>query len=153
MGFLLQPGLVVVSVTAAVVSVVIVFHYEVIHFLNLWCDNRQKKSGHMFRHRPTILVAMFVLLFAHVVEIWLFGTTFWLLLGPEGYGAISGYSSVSLGDCVYFSAATYTTVGWGDLAAIGDIRFLAGTESLVGFMMITWSASFRYLIMARTWGR
>lgn len=27
---------------------------------------------------------------------------------------------------------------------------LAGTEALVGFMMITWSASFGYLVMVRT---
>lgn len=39
-----------------------------------------------------------------------------------------------------------------DLVATGHIRFLAGTESLLGFMMITWSAFFSHLIMARTWG-
>ncbi|MCH8529590.1 MAG: hypothetical protein LAT65_01935 [Saccharospirillum sp.] len=37
-----------------------------------------------------------------------------------------GYSEVTFFDCVYFSVAKLTTVGWGDLAATGDIRFLAG---------------------------
>ena len=69
-----------------------------------------------------------------------------------GLVVVFHYEVISLLDSVYFSAATYTTVGWGDLAATGHIRFLAGTEALVGFMMITWSASFSYLIMARAWG-
>jgi hypothetical protein len=138
-----------VLVTALVVGLVVVFHYEVIQQLNRWSP-RHPSPKH--RHRPIILATMFALLFAHIIEIWLFGVAFWGLLSQPGYGVISGYDHISLLDSVYFSAATYTTVGWGDLAATGHIRFLAGTEALVGFMMITWSASFSYLIMARAWG-
>lgn len=145
--------LIVVSVTALVVSLVIVFHFEVIQLLNRYCPSQKLSSSREFRNRPIILATMFVLLIAHVVEIWLFGVAFWYLLAQDGLGAIDGYAHLSLLDSVYFSAATYTTVGWGDLAASGHIRFLAGTEALVGFMMITWSASFSYLIMGRTWGK
>lgn len=144
--------LVMATVTAAVVGLGVVFHYEIIKLLNRWHPHRQRNLRGEFRDRPIILATIFILLFAHVAEIWLFGAAFWLLLEHEGYGAIGGYPHVTLLDCVYFSAANYTTVGWGDLAATGHIRFLAGTESLVGFMMITWSASFSYLIMARAWG-
>lgn len=147
-----ETGFTVVLVTGLVVGLVVVFHYEVTQLLNRWCPSSRDKPLSKLRHRPTILGVIFVLLFAHVVEIWLFGAAFWYLLTQDGYGVISGYPSVGLLDCVYFSAANYTTAGWGDLAANGDIRFLAGTEALVGFMMITWSASFSYLIMARTWG-
>jgi hypothetical protein len=42
-------------------------------------------------------------------------------------------------------------VGFGDLAPVGPIRFLAGTTALTGFVLITWSASFTYLEMARDW--
>lgn len=141
-----------VLVTALTVGIVIVFHYEVIRLLNQWYRARHNETAVKAPHRPTILGVIFILLFAHVAEIWLWGTAFWLLLIQEGYGSISGYPDINLLDCVYFSAATYTTVGWGDLAATGLVRFLAGTEALVGFMMITWSASFSYLIMARAWG-
>jgi hypothetical protein len=140
-----------VLVTALVVGLVVVFHYEVIQQLNRWCPSHPSKNQ-KHRHRPIILATMFALLFAHIIEIWLFGVAFWGLLSQTWYGSISGYEHISLLDSVYFSAATYTTVGWGDLAATGHIRFLAGTEALVGFMMITWSASFSYLIMARAWG-
>lgn len=144
--------LITVVATTLVVALVVVFHYEVIQWLNRWHGERHKRFGRNHRTRPIVLLTMFVLLLAHVVEIWLFGFAFWLLLGFEGYGVIQGYGDLSLLDCVYFSAANYTTVGWGDLSAAGDIRFLAGTEALVGFMMITWSASFSYLVMNRAWG-
>ncbi|MBS9402253.1 two pore domain potassium channel family protein [Halomonas sp. TRM85114] len=140
------------SVTAMVVGLVVVFHYEVIKLLNRWHPQPHRELSGERRNRSIILAAIFTLLLAHVAEIWLFGAAFWYLLGQDGYGAIGGYPHVTLLDCVYFSAANYTTVGWGDLAATGHIRFLAGTEALVGFMMITWSASFSYLIMARAWG-
>ncbi|WP_166256548.1 two pore domain potassium channel family protein [Marinobacter salicampi] len=149
---LTESKVVVTVATVLVVAAVIVFHYEVIRLLDLWCRHRQHRLQEEFRTRPTVLTTMFVLLFAHVAEVWLFGATFWLLLSHEDYGAIAGYAQVNLLDSVYFSAANYSTAGWGDLAATGDVRFLAGTEALVGFMMITWSASFSYLIMARTWG-
>ena len=58
-----------------------------------------------------------------------------------------------LADAMYLSAVTYSTVGFGDVAPIGGIRFLAATESLIGLMMVTWSASFTYLEMSRHWRR
>lgn len=142
--------IIVTLVTAIVVGLVVVFHDEVVLLLNRWVLRRHAKFHSAVRDRPIILIVMFILLFAHVVEIWLFGITFFVLLNQEGFGAITGYPEVNLLDSIYFSAANYTTVGWGDLSAAGDIRFLAGTEALVGFMMITWSASFGYLVMART---
>jgi hypothetical protein len=148
---MLVPSEVVVTlVTTVVVGLVVVFHYEAIQVLNRWVVRRQSHSEGYVRDRPIILTVIFGLLFAHVIEVWLFGVAFYLLLGHGTFGAIVGQPSVSLLDCVYFSAGNFTTAGWGDLAATGDIRFLAGTEALVGFMVITWSASFGYLVMART---
>lgn len=144
-----------VALTTFVVVMLAVFlHFEVIAALNRWGAERRLSlrgsSGH--HHRLTLLLVMFALLLAHVAEIWLFGLAYWILLSAPELGAIEGYESLNFLDCVYFSATTYTTVGWGDLFATGPMRFLAGTEALVGFMLITWSASFVYLIMARTWG-
>ncbi len=148
------PEAIVMLVTALTVGVVIVFHYEVIQLLNRWYGRRHGKGSVSSKHRPTVLITMFVLLFAHIAEIYLFGVGYWVLLLQEEQGSISGasYAVISFLDCVYFSAANYSTVGWGDLAADGNIRFLAGTEALVGLMMITWSASYSYLVMVRAWG-
>ena len=143
--------------TLATVALVVVFHFEVIAVLNRWAHERKARTRghqnqHRHHHRPTLLIVMFVLLAAHVAEIGLFGIAFWLLLDPAGAGAIVGYDQTGFWDCLYFSVTNYTTVGWGDLASSGQLRFLSGAESLVGFMLITWSASFTYLVMARTWG-
>lgn len=139
-----------VLVTASVVGLVVVFHYEVFQYLNRWIKRRLNEAGRAVHSRPIILMVMFVLILAHVVEIWLFGTAYFLLLSLGEFGSIDGYDEISFLDCVYFSASTYTTVGWGELTATGNIRLLAGTEALVGFMLITWSASFGYLVMSET---
>ncbi len=152
MDLALNSPLITVVATTLVVALGVVFHYEVIQWLNRWHVERHRRFGRDHPTRPVVLLTMFVLLLAHVVEIWLFGFAFWFLLSLEGYGVLQGYGDLTLLDCVYFSAANYTTVGWGDISAVGDIRFLAGTEALVGFMMITWSASFSYLVMNRAWG-
>ena len=41
---------------------------------------------------------------------------------------------------------------WGDLSAVGPLRFLAVTEALTGFLLLTWSASFTFLVMGMIWG-
>ena len=88
--FLTDAQVVTVLVTALVVGLVVVFHYEVIQQLNRWCPNHPSRTA-KHRHRPIILATMFVLLFAHIIEIWLFGVAFWGLLSQTGYGYISGY--------------------------------------------------------------
>ena len=87
----------------------------------------------------------------HIAEIWLFGLGIWLLLHLADAGHVIGMSDARLLDSVYLSAVTYSTVGFGDVAPSGPIRFLIGTESLLGFVLITWSASFTFLEMEKNW--
>jgi hypothetical protein len=46
---------------------------------------------------------------------------------------------------------SYTTLGVGDVYPKGLLRILVGVEALNGFLLITWSASFTYLMMQRYW--
>ena len=71
-----------------------------------------------------------------------------LEMGDDGQQGAEGGRML---DAVYASATTYSTLGYGDLVPKGAVRFLFGTEALVGFLMITWSASFAYLEMQRYW--
>ncbi|AKS41714.1 potassium channel family protein [Wenzhouxiangella marina] len=142
----------VAGVTLGVTLATVGLHFEVLAMLNRWVIRQTRALRPDRYHRPTLMVVMLALLLVHVVEIWLFGIAYWALMHFETLGSIGGYDSFDLLDCVYFSATTYSTVGWGDLWPIGPLRLLAGTESLIGFMLITWSASFTYLVMARTWG-
>lgn len=53
---------------------------------------------------------------------------------------------------LYFSAETYTSLGYGDIVPHGALRLLAGTETLTGLLMIGWSASHAFVVMERFWG-
>jgi hypothetical protein len=94
---------------------------------------------------------MLCILGVHILEIWMFGLGIFLLLQAPGLGQLVGAEPSRLLDAVYASATTYSTLGYGDLVPKGALRFLFGTEALVGFLMITWSASFAYLEMQRFW--
>jgi len=146
-----MPQWVVAITTLFIILAAVIFHYEILSLMNRWVYRRVRKAAWGHRPRYTLLIIMFGLLIAHVFEIWLFATGFWVLSRSDAFGSVVGYDQFTFLDYVYFSVTNYTTVGWGDLHAVGPVRFLAGTESLAGLMLITWSASFTYLIMSRTW--
>jgi Ion channel len=135
-----------VAITAMVIATLCVaLHYEALSLCN---RNLARISQ---RRRPRVVILIFVVLLVHIAEIWLFGAGYWLLLTNPDVGTLEGLASRGLPEYVYFSAMTYTTVGVGDVFAIGPIRFLAGMEALTGFVMITWSASYTFLEMQRDW--
>lgn len=134
-----------VGVTAGIVVVCVLLHYETMSLLSRWLH----RLGAMRRRRMLVLV--FVLLSAHVVEIWIFGAGYLGLAHVAGSGRLAGRDIGGLPDFVYFSAVVYSTLGFGDIFPIGAVRFLAGTEALTGFAMLTWSASFTFLEMQRVW--
>jgi len=139
-------NLIVVVVTAAIVGVCVLFHYEV---LNLVSRMLMRMQGRM---RRRVLVGIFGVLSVHIVEIWVFGLAYALLLmASPAFGTVHGIYEPSLFDHVYFSAMTFTTVGFGDVYPSGPVRFMAGTEALTGLVLITWSASFTFLEMSRFW--
>jgi Ion channel len=136
----------VVAITATAVGFAVLVHYEGLSLLSRWLARR-----HESHRRRKVLYGIFGVLALHVAEIWIFGVAIWGLLMFPNTGMVAGAHPLSLLDAVYMSAVTYTTVGFGDLAPIGPIRFLAGTAALTGFVLITWSASFTYLEMTRDW--
>jgi Ion channel len=135
----------VVGATLACVALCVLLHYEGL----LW--NTRKLDRFAGSRRAKILYGIGSVLLLHTAEIWIFAAVLWLLTRWPAAGGIAP-GELQFLDLVYFSAATYTTAGYGDLVAIGPVRFLAGTESLTGFVLITWSASFTYLEMEKFWG-
>ncbi len=49
----------------------------------------------------------------------------------------------------YFSAVTYTTVGYGDLVLPEQWRILAGVEGLTGILMCGWSTGIFFAVVSR----
>lgn len=134
-----------VGVTAGIVVICVLVHFETMSVLSGWLQ----RLGAMRRRR--MLVLMFVLLAAHVVEIWIFGAGYFALAHVPGTGELAGRAVHGLPDFVYFSAVVYSTVGFGDIFPVGAVRFVSGTEALTGFALLTWSASFTFLEMQRFW--
>lgn len=141
-----QSNLIVAASTLVVVVLCVLLHYEGL----LFTSHRLSKMGGPPRIK--VLYAIVSVLAMHVAEIWIFGLATWMLVQIPGCGHV-GPGALHLFDYIYFSSATYTTVGFGDLAPSGPVRFLACTEGLAGLVMITWSASFTYLEMERYWRR
>lgn len=135
----------VILATTLLAALTIGLHYEVLQRLN-----QSMPRWKLARH-PRVLVLMFCILAVHIAEIWLFGVGIYFIVQFPELGRVVGAEPLRLLDAVYASATTYSTLGYGDLVPQGAVRVLFGTEALVGLLMITWSASFAYLEMARYW--
>jgi hypothetical protein len=140
-------SLAVVGATGCAVLACILLHYEALDWLT-----RALLTMHTRVRRRRILLMMFGLLTLHVAEIWIFGVGYFYMASAPELSSVVGAQNTLL-DMVYFSAVVYSTLGLGDLLPTGAIRFMAGTEALTGFLLISWSASFTFLEMQRFWGR
>jgi len=138
-------NLMVVLLTAMAVAGTIGLHYEGLN----WLAKRLTLGGQDRRRR--VLDAVVGALVLHIAEIWIFGVAYWLSLALPGAGDVTGAPDNSLLETVYLSAMTFSTVGFGDVAPHGPIRFIAGTEAVLGLFVIAWSATFTYYEMSRNW--
>ena len=136
--------LVVVFCGVLVVSTT-VLHYEVLRWLNTLLPALEVAD------RAKLVVVILAAFVAHPLEIALYGVALYGLVDGFGAGGLTGAAGFSLSNCLYFSAETYTSLGFGDLSPVGPVRLLAGVEALNGLLLIGWSASFTYLCMERFW--
>jgi hypothetical protein len=86
-------------------------------------------------------VILFVVLgiFAiHTVEIWLYAVAFWRL------GAIADFESA-----LYFSTATFTTLGYGDIVLDSKWRLFGAIEAGNGLILFGWSTAFLLSVTGR----
>lgn len=131
-------------INIVVISLAVFIHYETLFSLSKFLPRLA-----LPRHR--VLLALIAVLLAHTFEVWIFSVAYYLLHADGGFGALTGNFSDSLLDCAYFSFTVYTSLGFGDIVPVGDLRFLCGLESLIGLVMIAWSASFMYMEMQNNW--
>ena len=74
----------------------------------------------------------------HGIEIWLFAGLY-LLLGEIG----------TLEEALYFSASTFSTLGYGDVVLSASWRLVAAMEGITGFLLIGWSTAFLVSVVGR----
>ncbi len=136
--------LIVISTSVALIVVTVLIHYELLRGTSRLIPRLAIPP------RSRILVVIAAVFIAHFLEVCLYGSVFHVMT-ELGLGAIRGETEGSVVDLFYFSITNYTTLGIGDLHAVGPLRVIAGVESLNGLVLIGWSASFTYISMERFW--
>ncbi len=120
---------------ALVMALVCIFlHFEAVLLI-------ERLASALRSARLSLLATWTGLLFAHVIEIWLYGLVYFIC-AKVGVGELQGASSFL--DHVYYSAVVYTTLGFGDVIPDHGLHMLTGSEALVGLSLIAWSATITY---------
>lgn len=137
--------LIVGAACIVLVALTTVIHYEVLRALSAGLPRLEKQA------RARLIVVIFATFSAHAVEILLYASAYYVLTHVAGFGKVGDAGGYSFGAALYFSAETYTSLGYGDVIPAGDLRLLAGVEALNGLLLIGWSASYTYIAMERFW--
>ncbi len=138
---------IMVPASVGLVVLIVLLHYEVLHRVSAFLKKFQMGS------RPHIVLMILGVFFGHVIEIWLFALVFFLFSQTGKFGLIAGIpeGGEDIIHYVYYSAISYTSLGFGDLVPIGPLRFLTAVEALTGLLLIAWSASFAFIQMQKLW--
>jgi len=129
------------SISSAMVVLTILVHFFGLAVLLMairGVSRRKKAPSSLFSDAATILVAVFGLVGLHTIEIWLYAALYMAL------GEFSG-----LGEALYFSTSTFSTVGYGDVILSDRHRLIGAIEGAVGFLLIGWSTAFLVTVTAQ----
>ncbi len=129
---------IVAAVSIGLVLASIMVFYEILRLV--WVL-REKLA-----HRPRLLIHCMVLsVFAgHTICVWMYGLAYWVLSNKLGFGNLTGVIEDHWMHYVYFSATTYSSLGFGDIEPTEAMRLLAGVEVLNGLLLIGWSVTYTY---------
>lgn len=136
----------IILINCIAVTAVVVIHFQFLFYLTKYFKNAKDNIRQLH-----IVLGVLGALTAHAVEIWLFALVYYFLGLSGEWGYLEGNFNGGLLDCAYYSFTVFTTLGFGDIHPVGEIRYLTGIESLTGLLLIAWSASFLYFEMQRYW--
>lgn len=134
-----------IVVNCLLVSIVVLIHYEALSFLSIQLAKRRLPP------RFRIILGVFGALCAHSIEIWVFAFAYYFMLRNGHFGFLKGDFDGSMLDCSYYSFISYSSLGLGDIAPSGYLRFITGLEALTGLVLISWTASFLFIEMQKLW--
>ena len=109
------------------------------------------------RHgRSRVLYALAAAFIAHIICISLYGFMYFVLATYTPLGTLRDATPDSSEPftfilTIYFSAATYSSLGFGDIVPTGDLRLIAVIEGLNGLLLIGWSVAHSFLAMEEFW--
>jgi hypothetical protein len=115
-----------------------------VHFFGLltllWLLRSRAHSVHdsWVREGGAIFLVVLGLMFIHAVEVWLYAGAYLLL------GALP-----DLETALYFSTASFTTIGYGDVVLDKTWRLVAAIEGGNGLLLFGWSTAFLFSVISR----
>ena len=102
--------------------------------------------------RARLIVVILATFAVHALEIALYAAAIYSLVHGLEVGALGEAGGPGWTTALYFSAETYTSLGYGDVVPQGALRALAGMEALNGLLLIGWTASYTFVAMQHFWG-
>ncbi len=139
--------LIVLLITAFLVSLCVLVHYEALAAVTRVRDHWK------ITHRRWIINLILWALVAHIIEISLFAVAYSLLDSLDWAGSLVSSGGGGSTDYWYFSAVAYTSLGFGDITPQGPIRFMVGVQTLTGLVLIAWTSSLVFVEMQSSWSR
>ena len=131
-----------IFISTALIGLTLSIHYVVFRYVSVTLI---KRGCPCYRG---LALAVSAITLAHVVEAAAFAAGFWLGDAVFNIGSFNTAKAMSWMDYFYFSLVNFTTLGRGDITPMGHLRFIAGIEAFVGFLMITASGSYVLQVMA-----
>lgn len=74
-----------------------------------------------------------------------------IVLWALAYVTVVPEELASFEAAVYFSAVTFTTLGYGDITLSSSWRLLSGFEAIGGIVLIGWTTAFLFAVLQRLW--
>jgi hypothetical protein len=111
----------------------------------------QRRAAQVSRTRLVMMGVVFGIFALHLLEIGLYAGAYALAADLLHLGRLVGDVDGTSLEMLYFSAETFTAVGFGDIVPEGSLRLLASFEPLNGLILLGWSASFTYVEVQRYW--
>ena len=113
-----------------------------LHWLMRHFAKGASSGGPQFTMRTIILTAI-VLTALHVAEIMVWAIGYLVMVPDEQLNTLEA--------AFYFSAVTFTTLGYGDITLDSAWRLLSGIQAINGILLVGWSTAFIFAVLQRSW--
>ncbi len=113
-----------------------------LHWLMRHFETGAGESGPRLTMRTIILTAI-VLTALHMVEIMVWAIGYLVMVPDEQLNTLEA--------AFYFSAVTFTTLGYGDITLDSAWRLLSGIQAINGILLVGWSTAFIFAVLQRSW--
>lgn len=132
------------AVATVMVLTTVVLHGAGLLLLGRLMEPKEKATGRSRIRLATIegavvaVLAALGLLVLHGVEIWLYALVY------REIGAVE-----TMRDAIYFSTATYASIGFSDAVIADSWKLLGALEGINGALLLGWSVAFFVTLMTR----